>query len=590
MQKPMPISSDTPHAGSARFVDRGGMRSFDAPLRIIAAYRLDEVIPALVEVEREAENGNTAAGFVAYEAAPAFDPALAVHGPQAFPLLWFAVYEGAPREEELPLVASHPSSPAWRSACLPEDYRAAVDRVRALIAAGDTYQVNFAYPLHASFAGEPWPLFTALAAAQPTRFGAYLDTGRFAVLSASPELFFRLEGDAIVCRPMKGTAPRGLSSEDDRARARTLRESAKERAENVMVVDMVRNDLGRIAEIGSVRVSSLFDTERHPTVWQMTSTVEARTRAGLPEIFRALFPSASVTGAPKVRTMQIIRELEAGPRGAYCGAIGWVGPGRRAEFSVGIRTITIDRETVLATYPVGSGITWDSAPQAELDECRLKAAVLTHRRPDFYLLETLRWEDGYTRLEGHLDRLRASAEYFALPFDEAAVRGNLDELARTLSAPAKVRLRISRFGQVEVEATALPDARSLRVVLSPEAVDSRDVFLYHKTTYRAVYDRHRALCPDADDVILWNERHELTESTFANLALRLGDDWFTPPISSGLLGGVFRAQLLAEGRLRERILTIGDLDLATELRLINSVRGWMPAVWASEAAPLAGSK
>jgi para-aminobenzoate synthetase/4-amino-4-deoxychorismate lyase len=586
MQKPILTSKGITAPGRVRFVNRCDMRSLDAPLRIIAAHRLSDVVPALIEVEREAERGYTAAGFVAYEAAPAFDPALAVHGPGPLPLVWFAVYAGAGRREALP-AAPLSQVPAWRSACSPEDYRAAVDRVRTLIAAGDTYQVNFTFPMRAPFVDDPWPLFTSLAAAQPTDFGAYLDTGRFGILSVSPELFFRLEGDAIVCRPMKGTAPRGLWSEDDRARAGALRGSAKERAENVMIVDMVRNDLGRIAEIGSVRVLSLFDTEGHPTVWQMTSTVEARTRATLAEVFRALFPSASVTGAPKIRTMQIIRALEPAPRGVYCGAIGWVGPGRRAEFSVGIRTLTLDRESTEASYHVGSGITWDSAPQAEFEECRLKAAVLTHRRPEFDLLESLRWENAYWLLDGHLGRLRASAEYFNFSYDEAAIRGALDRVAAELRAPSKVRLTLSRFGHVEVEATALPEIRPLRVVLSPNAVDSEDVFLYHKTTHRALYDRERALYPQADDVIFWNERHELTESTRANLAVRFGDEWFTPPVSSGLLGGVLRAHLLAERRLRECVLAVDDLDAAAEACLINSVRGWMPIVWARELLPLA---
>jgi para-aminobenzoate synthetase/4-amino-4-deoxychorismate lyase len=584
MQMPILTSNGTLAAGSARFVGNGGVRAFDNPLRIVTAYRPSEVVPALIEVEREAGEGRAAAGFVAYEAAPAFDSALVTHDAGPLPLVWFAVYAAdSERRDSPPAGAVTPTLP-WRSTCSPENYRAAADRIRALIAAGDTYQVNFTFPMCASFSGDAWPLFAALTAAQPTDFGAYLDTGQFAVLSASPELFFRLDGDAIVCRPMKGTAPRGLSSEDDEARARALRDSAKERAENVMIVDMVRNDLGRIAEIGSVRVPSLFDTERHPTVWQMTSTVSASTSATLPEIFGALFPSASVTGAPKVRTMKIIRELEASPRGVYCGAIGWIGPGRRAQFSVGIRTVTVDRAARAANYHVGSGITWDSAADAEYDECLLKASVLHDRRSPFDLIESLRWDNGYPLLEDHLSRLRESAGYFDFAYDEAAVRAALERCARELRVPSKVRLLLSKAGAVSTGAQPLAEPRVLRVGLAPGPVDSSNVFLYHKTTLRDIYERAKATRPDCDDVLLSNERGDLTESTIANIVVRRGSTWYTPPVSAGLLGGVMRAKLLREGTIREARLTAAHLESADEVCLVNSVRGWIQAELAGFAA------
>ncbi len=565
------------------------MRSFASPARELAAYSPADVLAVLREVEREAAAGRVAIGCVAYEAAPAFDPALCVHAPGELPLAWFAVFDGEPESDHAHPETAPVSALRWRPAVDRSAYRAALDRVRAWIAAGDTYQVNYTYSTRADFHGDAWTFFQSMANAQPTEFGAYLDLGRFAIASVSPELFFRLDGDRIVTRPMKGTAGRGLWFADDEQRAAALRASPKERAENVMIVDMIRNDLGRIARVGSVEVASLFDTERHPTVWQMTSTVEARTDAALPEIFQALFPSASVTGAPKVRTMEIIRELETGPRGVYCGAIGWVGPGRRAQFSVGIRTATIDRESRTATYHVGSGITWDSIVEAEQDECRLKAGVLRRCRPSFDLLESLRWEGGFARLDRHLERLRDSAAYFAFEFDETAIRAALDERARTLQEPSKVRLLLTRRGRVSVEAQPLATPRVVRLGVASEPIDATDVFLYHKTTRRVVYDNARVMRPDCDDVILWNERGEVTESSIANVCVRHGDVWFTPPVSAGLLPGVMRGELLREGRIRESRLPLADLHAADEIALVNSVRGWMPASLSDAATPSAAT-
>ncbi len=428
-------------------------------------------------------------------------------------------------------------------------------------------------------------LFRSLLANQGTDFGAYLNTGAFDVLSVSPELFFRLDGDTVTSRPMKGTAARGLWYEDDCARAAALRASEKERAENVMIVDMVRNDLGRIARTGTVRVESLFDAERYDTVWQMTSTVTAETVKSVPEIFAALFPSASVTGAPKVRTMEIIRELEPHARGVYCGAVGWWGPGRRAEFSVGIRTMTVDKERRAATYPVGSGITWDSVSEAEYDECRLKAEVLHRRRPRFDLLESLLWDGDYFLLEDHLDRLEHTAVYFRFTLSRAAVLGELRRVAAGLTEPSKVRLLVSRGGGVRAEAEPLVAKGTLRIGLAPEPVERCDPFLYHKTTQRAVYERIRALRPDCDDVVLWNEQGELTESTSANVVVRLDGRWYTPPVACGLLPGVMRGHLLRADVIEEAVLPIDALERAEDVKLINSVRAWID----TEVAPLPAS-
>ncbi len=552
-------------------------RRFDAPVRVLAARCVQDVVPVIAEAEREAAAGRTAVGFVTYEAAPAFDPALCVHTQSDMPLAWFAVYDGA--GEALSNACTAPELPElrWTPAVDERAYNAALTRIREWIAAGDTYQVNFTYPTRVTFHGDTWALFRAMHAAQPTDLGMYVDLGRIAIASVSPELFFELDGDRIVTRPMKGTAPRGLWSDDDLRRGAAMRASEKERAENVMIVDMVRNDLGRIARQGSVHVASLFDTERHPTVWQMTSTVEARTAAPLAEIFGALFPSASVTGAPKIRTMQIIRELEPEPRGIYCGALGVIGPGRHARFSVGIRTAVVDRETRTASYHVGSGVTWDSIAAAEHTECRLKATVLRHRRQPFELIESLLWDGDYVLLDEHIERLRASSGYFGFGFDAEFVRRALGDEARGLRGASKVRLILGPAGTVRVESAPVMETRVTRVGLAAAPVDANDVFLYHKTTRRDVYDRARAARPELDDVILWNGRGEVTESTVANVVVRMGGEWRTPRVSCGLLPGVMRAAMLREGRIREARVSIDDFERADEVALINSVRRWIPA-------------
>ena len=416
-----------------------------------------------------------------------------------------------------------------------------------------------------------------------------MDLGRYRVLSASPELFFRLDGDTITTKPMKGTAPRGRWPEEDEKIRASLRGSVKDRAENAMIVDLLRNDIGRVARMGSVRWSDVFEAERFETVWQLTSTVSATLRpdAGLADIFGALFPCGSVTGAPKVSTMRAIAELEDSPRGVYCGTVGYLAPfnepGPRARFNVAIRTVVHDSTTGAAEYGVGGGITWDSRAAAEYDEVLAKARVLTARRPPFRLLETLLHEPGkgYRRLDGHLARLRASAAYHGFDFDEATVLAALQrEAGRFPSKAARVRLLLDRRGRVEVGGAPMPrTAEPVRLAIHAEhPVDPADPFLFHKTTLRDVYEEAKERHPGADDVVLVNTRGEATETTIANLAVRIGDDWFTPPLDSGLLPGCERQALLEEGKLAERQITVQQLREASELVVFSSVRPWRKAV------------
>ena len=457
------------------------------------------------------------------------------------------------------------------------------------IADGRTYQINYTYRLRAPFSGDPWSFFVTLARKQPSGYSAYLDIGSHVICSASPELFFRLNGRTLLSKPMKGTAPRGKTLADDRAQMDWLQHSEKNRAENVMIVDMIRNDLGRIAEIGSVQVPQLFEIERYPTVLQMTSTVTAQTDASFTQIMSALFPCASITGAPKVSTMKFIAELETTPRGVYTGAIGYLAPERIAQFNVAIRTVTIDRDAQQAEYGVGGGIVWDSDAADEYRECEIKTRVLTSSPIEFELLEALLCtpDDGYFLFERHMARLRDTAEYFGFSFDRAALIDRLEEMRRSLPAvDHKVRVALNRSGDLSITSAALSDIPRLpvqRVAVARNPIDSHDVFLYHKTSRRAVYDRARAEQSGCDDVILWNERGEITESCSANIVIDLDGELITPPIESGLLGGTFRSELLAQGQIVERVIPIEMLRhsvarAARRMWLINSVRKWMDVV------------
>lgn len=558
----------------------------------LVAWTPDEVAPVLDEVARRTAAGRWAVGFVAAEAAAGLDPGLAVHDPvPGLPLVWFGL---ADAPERPPVVAPGPRRPLdvgpWRCAWDEAEHRAAVHAVQERIAAGETYQCNLTTRLTAPVAGDLTQLYADLALGQRGAHNALLDTGRFAVVSASPELFFEWTADpdggsSVLMRPMKGTAPRGRTTAEDAAAVDRLRASAKERAENVMIVDLVRNDLARVATTGSVTVPRLLQAERYGTVHQLTSDVTARLRpdVGLTDVFRALFPCGSVTGAPKASTMELIRELEPGPRGVYCGAIGVVAPPGeqvRARFSVAIRTVVVDRATGTGVYGTGGGITWSSEPAAEYAELLAKARVLDARPEEFSLFETMRADGGVVRsLDAHLARLADSAGYFGFAFDPGAARALL---ARRLAGgrDARVRLRCQRDGRLVVDLDPLPAPPSGPVLLAvdDEPVDSRAAWPQHKTSRRAPYTTRLARHPEADDVLLVNERGELTESCTANLAVRLDGGWWTPPQDSGCLPGVERARLLAAGVLRERVLTPADLARAEELALVSSLRGRRTAV------------
>ncbi|MEI8207127.1 MAG: aminodeoxychorismate synthase component I, partial [Kiritimatiellales bacterium] len=542
-------------------------------------------------------------------AAGAFDDALKTHQPGNLPLLCFGLFQTV-EKVSCPESGGAYQLGEWTPSVTRSEYGSAIAAIKEHIAAGDTYQVNYTFRLNAEFSGSPFDFFCDLAEAQQGRYAAFIETGGFAICSASPELFFELKDGVITSRPMKGTMPRALTAEADRAVAEALRSSAKDRAENIMIVDMIRNDIGRVAEAGSVETLSRFDVEKYPTVWQMTSTVKgklAQRRKGtkIAEIMKALFPCASITGAPKAKTMEIIRSLEKGPRGIYTGAIGFIAPDGAAQFNVAIRTAVVDRINGLVEYGIGGGIVWDSNADAEYEEAITKSRILARRSPEmqpscFQLLETMLYEpgQGIFLLERHLKRLANSAEYFGFSASGRSaeggqwlndIRGRLYDLE--FEEPMRIRLLVNKDGSFDFQCLEISVVTGdAKPALAKEPIDSSDVFLYHKTTNRAVYERANADEPEADDVLLFNERGEVTESCIANVMVELDGRKVTPPVSCGLLAGTFRDELIAKGEIEERIITLDDLKRAKTVWLINSVRKWREVVLLQNDWPQKGAE
>ncbi len=557
--------------------------SFQCPRAIVTTHRKSEVIDCLHDIEQRVEQEQWyAAGFVSYEAAIAFDSAFSVHADPDFPLLWFGLYDRVDELKTLP-VEANPQLPEleWQPSITQEDYNQAIAAIRHHIYQGDTYQVNFTFRLRSAFRGNPARFFLHQLASQHPPYGAFLDIGSWQICSASPELFLQREGDRIWSRPMKGTSKRGLTWDRDRQLSQKLQQCDKNRAENVMIVDMVRNDLGQIAELGSVNVTNLFALEKYPTLWQLTTTVQAQTQAGFVDTFRALFPPASITGAPKPSTMNIITQLETTPRRIYTGTIGYLQPGQQAQFNVAIRTVLINRDRQEAEYGVGGGIVWDSQHSLEFEECQTKAQVLFQTRCNFSLLETLLWtsDQGYHLLEQHLQRLTQSADYFNYPLNDSYLQTKLTHLARSLSSqssPQKIRILVNIHGEINCQSSpyTMPDfSQPLAIPLAKTPVDANNPFLYHKTTHRQVYQEAIAPFPNAPDVILYNQQGYMTESTIANLAVEIDGTLYTPPIHDGLLAGTYRNWMLSQRKLCEKSLTLDHLLHGDRIFLMNSLRG-----------------
>lgn len=564
-------------------------RLFRAPVQLVQAHTVAQVVPALAAIRDGLGRGLYAAGYLSYEAAAAFEPRLdapPAHGP----ILWFGLFagfEGIPAGQVadwLPDPAGAWNGPA-EPLIDPATYGARIAQVQALITAGDLYQANLTYPARMAVAGDPLALYARLRRASAAGYGAYVDTGSAAILSLSPELFFALDGGRLTTRPMKGTARRDPDPAIDAARAAALAHDPKQRAENLMIVDLMRNDLSRVAVAGSVAVPALFAVETYPTVHQMVSTITATAARGVDaiDVLAALFPCGSITGAPKIRAIEALAAIEGVPRGVYTGAIGRIDPNGDAVFNVAIRTLTLPAGARHATFGVGGGIVADSTIAAEWDETLAKAAFLLRDRPPFDLVETMAFDPlhGIALLERHLARMRASAASFGISFDRHSARNELQAATFRLTGPRKVRLLLSPSGAFAIEITALPPTPSepVAVAIASLPVSTSDFRLRHKTTSRAFYDDAR-LATDAFEVVFTDPDGFLTEGSFTAIFVERDGTLVTPPLSRGLLPSVLREQLIAEGRATERDLT--PADLGGGFLIGNAVRGLVRAVVAPQ--------
>lgn len=558
----------------------GGRMTMFAGLRTLVETREPGEVASCLEQLR----GTKAAGFLAYEAGHALEPKLAplartpTEGEP--PLLWFGTFA----EEWTGSAADFLPDPAgaWAGAARPlisrAEYEAALAAVKAHILAGDIYQANLTFAAEVAVAGHPLALYAALRQRARAGHGAIVFTGSHWLLSLSPELFFTLEDGVATTRPMKGTAAPDADPEAFRA-------DPKQRAENLMIVDLLRNDLSRVARTGGVKVPALFEVETYPTLLQLTSTVTAELEEGKTaiDLLQAIYPCGSITGAPKIRAMEIIDALEASPRGAYCGAIGRLAPDGSASFNVAIRTLTLADGATVARLGLGSGIVADSEADAEWRECLVKGKFVETQRP-FDLIETMRFDpvDGVLELDRHLARMKASASALGFPFDRHEARNEL-QAATFRAGASRLRLLLSRSGAIAIELrplSPLPDP-PVEVALLPLPVDCDDFRLRHKTSDRLFYDEARAAA-GTFEVIFHDADGFLTEGSFTNIFAERAGKLVTPPLSRGLLPGVLRARLLEDGRAKE-----GDLrleDLANGFFIGNAVRGLVPARLSSGAA------
>lgn len=548
---------------------------FTEPKEVFIAHSIQDVLPQFQKVQAAIEQGYYAAGYVSYEAAPAFEKSFKVKEGAKMPLLWFGIFD---KPEEFPgKITGSFQLNDWESETDSHTYQSGFQTIKAEIEKGNTYQVNYTMRLQSMFEGDDFAFYDRLKRAQRSNYSAYLNIGTHRILSASPELFFRWEDGQLITRPMKGTVKRGITLKTDQANADWLACSEKNQAENLMIVDLLRNDLGMIAEQGSVQVPKLKEIEKYPTVWQMTSTITAKTKpkTTIIDIFKALFPCGSITGAPKIKTMEIITELENSPREVYCGAIGFITPECEAVFNVPIRTVVIEKETGKAEYGVGGGITWDSVLLEEYDEAFLKAKLLSEERPTYQLLESIKLEDGqYFLLDEHIDRMMQSAGYFDYQFSETELRNKLQKYADShYDSMQKVRVLLFENGDFEVSGQIIKTMEAeISAIIAESPISTENPFLYHKTTNREVYEKFQTRHPEFNDVLLWNEQGYITEFTNGNVVVKINGDLFTPPVESGLLAGTFRQKLLRKKEIKEKLITKADLHNAEEVWFINSVR------------------
>lgn len=548
--------------------------TFTQPIKELKTRDLAEVTDLLAQVESYQEQGYYVVGYISYEAAPAFEEKLAVHKAPLLGeyLLYFTVHDRV-ETSPIPLTYEEVDLPSkWREQTSAEDYEKAISQIHHHLRQGDTYQVNYTVQLKQDLSANPFSIYNRMVVEQEAGYNAYVEHDEMAVISMSPELFFEQNDRELTTRPMKGTTQRGVTDQEDLAQASWLEQDPKNRSENMMIVDLLRNDMNRISEVGSEHVERLCQVEQYSTVWQMTSTINSQLRADvdLVAIFRSLFPCGSITGAPKIATMEIIKNLEPQPRGVYCGTIGILLPNGRRIFNVAIRTIQLYKGQ--AIYGVGGGITWDSTWESEYREVHQKAAVLYRKQARFQLLTTGKISQKSLLFEEqHLERLTKASRYFAYPFDPEDLRQKIEIECQACASHQDYRLRISLSKSGEIELS-----RQILTPLSPsfcqaklclQETDLNQAFTYFKTTNRP----HLSL--GEQEIIYHNEAGELLESSIGNLVLKIAGKLYTPPTSLGILPGIYRQHLLGKGQVEEKILTLADLNQAEAVFGCNAVRG-----------------
>lgn len=556
------------------FKELGVRQIFTDTIKELKTKDIKEVKHLLAEVEAYQNQGYYAVGYVSYEAAPAFETKFEViDGPlMSEYLLYFTIHESV-QTEPIPLTYKPITLPkTWQELTSAEEYRAAIEHIHHHIRQGDTYQVNYTVQLQQNITADPFAIYNRLVVEQNAHYNAFIQHDDVSIISVSPELFFKKDGDGLTTRPMKGTTNRGLTTETDLKQAQWLAQDQKNRSENMMIVDLLRNDMNRISKIGSENVKSLCLVEQYSTIWQMTSTIETQLlpNSSLGDIFQALFPCGSITGAPKMATMAIIKDVEKQARGVYCGAIGILLPNGPTIFNVAIRTLQMQGNK--AIYGVGGGITWDSKWEAEYEETKQKSAVLYRQNPKFDLISTGRIHRGKLLfLKEHLNRLQESSRYFSYPFNKEEVQNQVEDLCQSLDFDTDYRLKMSlaKNGELTFEHNQLTGLADVfcqaRLVEQTHPLDSP--YTYFKTSYRP----HISLEPH--EQIYYNQKKELLETSIGNLVLKIEDQLYTPPVHLGLLNGIYRQSLIANNQVTERVLTLDNLKQAQAIYGCNAVRG-----------------
>lgn len=547
---------------------------FTQPIKELKTRDLAEVTDLLAQVESYQEQGYYVVGYVSYEAAPAFEEKLAVHKLPLLGeyLLYFTVHDRV-ETSPIPLTYEEVDLPSkWREQTSAEDYEKAISQIHHHLRQGDTYQVNYTVQLKQDLSANPFAIYNRMVVEQEAGYNAYVEHDEMAVISMSPELFFEQNDRELTTRPMKGTTQRGVTDQEDLAQSSWLEQDPKNRSENMMIVDLLRNDMNRISEVGSEHVERLCQVEQYSTVWQMTSTIKSQLRedVDLVEIFRSLFPCGSITGAPKIATMEIIKNLEPQPRGVYCGTIGLLLPSGRRIFNVAIRTIQLYMGQ--AIYGVGGGITWDSTWESEYREVHQKAAVLYRKQACFQLITTGKISHKNLLFEDqHLERLTKASRYFAYPFDPEELGQKIEEECQACDSHQDYRLRIilSKSGEMELSRQILtPLSPSFcKAKLCLQEADLQQAFTYFKTTHRP----HLSL--GKQEIIYHNAAGELLETSIGNLVLKINGKLYTPPTSLGILPGIYRQHLLETGQVKEKIMTLEELNQAEAIYGCNAVRG-----------------